>query len=465
LTAGACLARLPVVLWAWRRVPASADGFYYHRLAERLAAGHGYTWLWPDGAVTYAAHYPVGYPAWLAASYAVFGAQVEVAMVGNALGGALAVFFVHRILARFRRRGLAAVGACLVALHPALLMYTPAVMTEGWVATLLVASVWLVLRIREARGDRRRRAIAWCALGLCLAASSLVRPQCLLLAPMFGGLAALPAGSREVANRWRRAAMGGCLATALCLVLIAPWTLRNCERMGRCSLVSANGGWNLLIGTQAAGRGAWSPLVVPAACRSVFDEAEKDRCFMSAARQRITDEPGAWLRMAPAKLAATFDYGGAAGWYLHEAAPTLFTARHKWWLGIVETIYQRLLLACAWLASCRPARRRRERGRTPGASQLLLYAAAVLAVSPYAWLSVLLGTCGMLLRRPSIAGRPVVYGAFLAALLSVACVHVLFFGAGRYALPLLPLVAVLAALGAARLAAAFRGRVFRHPQV
>ena len=51
---------------ARRAFPRSEDGHYYDVLARRLAAGQGYTWLWPDGAVTYAAHYPVGYPAMLA---------------------------------------------------------------------------------------------------------------------------------------------------------------------------------------------------------------------------------------------------------------------------------------------------------------------------------------------------------------------------------------------------------------
>ena len=59
----ALAARLAVVLWAATSIPASADGTYYDRLAQRIASGQGYTWLWPDGAVTYAAHYPVGYPA------------------------------------------------------------------------------------------------------------------------------------------------------------------------------------------------------------------------------------------------------------------------------------------------------------------------------------------------------------------------------------------------------------------
>ena len=60
IAAIALLARLCVAVWAAPRFPAAGDGFYYDTLAHRLAQGQGYTWLWPDGAVTYAAHYPVG---------------------------------------------------------------------------------------------------------------------------------------------------------------------------------------------------------------------------------------------------------------------------------------------------------------------------------------------------------------------------------------------------------------------
>ncbi|HEV3192233.1 MAG TPA: hypothetical protein VGY54_17095, partial [Polyangiaceae bacterium] len=67
--------RLAEVAWARGRFPPVEDGRYYDLLARRLATGAGYTWLWPDGAVTYAAHYPVGYPGILAAAYAAFGAS------------------------------------------------------------------------------------------------------------------------------------------------------------------------------------------------------------------------------------------------------------------------------------------------------------------------------------------------------------------------------------------------------
>src|SRR5215469_11029560 len=120
-------ARLAAVHWAGDRFPAVEDGHYYFTLAARLATGRGYTWLWPDGAVTYAAHYPVGYPALLAGAFGFLGTSVGVAMVVNAVVGSAAAWGAHAMVdgpGVPRWRPLAA--GLAVALHPALVAYTPA---------------------------------------------------------------------------------------------------------------------------------------------------------------------------------------------------------------------------------------------------------------------------------------------------------------------------------------------------
>src|SRR5512144_589034 len=99
LAAAALLTRLVFVLWAASRFGPAEDGKFYHVVAGRIARGLGYTWLWPDGAVTYAAHYPVGYPALVGAVYAITGPVPGAAMALNAVLGAAAVFAVHRVSA------------------------------------------------------------------------------------------------------------------------------------------------------------------------------------------------------------------------------------------------------------------------------------------------------------------------------------------------------------------------------
>src|SRR5262249_28630579 len=150
----------------------------------------------------------------------------------------------------------AALGAALfVALSPALVLYTPALMTEGLVATGLVALAWLSLVIADAARDSARA--FWVMLVLVGAAVTLGRPPSVLLMPLFGWVAA---GSRAPLRRRLGSAL---MATALTVAACLPWTARNCARMDRCVFVSANGGWNLLIGTFPEGQGAWVGLDGP----------------------------------------------------------------------------------------------------------------------------------------------------------------------------------------------------------
>ena len=117
----ALVARLAVIAWG-HDFPPAGDGTYYDTLARRIASGQGYTWLWPDGTVTYAAHYPVGYPALVSLGYRIFGPYSVVAMVENALLGALSAAAIHVLAgAATRSRARALAAGLVVALHPALI--------------------------------------------------------------------------------------------------------------------------------------------------------------------------------------------------------------------------------------------------------------------------------------------------------------------------------------------------------
>lgn len=462
VAAVALAARALVALWGASRFPPIADGAFYHVIATRVAEGRGYTWRWPDGAVTYAAHYPVGYPGALGVVYALFGASPGVAMGLHAVVGALGALAAAELgrLAALgtgleRRASLAA--GLLVALHPALVLYTPALMTEGVTGALLVIALALAARLAQGA-----RVVTLAALGLSFGVATLVRPQNLALAPLVAALAAL-AGRGSTAThaaagapldrqpswaRLRRAAAFATVATALALAVCAPWTLRNCERMGRCALVSVNAGWNLLIGTDPEGRGGWAPVRVPEACREVWDEAGKDACFGREGRRLIASAPGAWLGLAPDKLAATFDYSGAAPWYLHDSNGAVFTERHKLALGAAETVVVRasllVSLVALGLAALALAGPRRALGLGLALVGCLF---CVLTHGFVAWLALaaLAVVVAPALARPFL---PLVTALVIAA---TALTHVVFFGGGRYSLVLVPTLSALAGLSAALL--------------
>jgi hypothetical protein len=429
----ALTARLGLVAWAHARFPAAGDGFYYDTLARRLAHGDGYTWLWPDGAVTYAAHYPVGYPALLATAYALFGASAGVAMLMNALLGSLGAAAMHRLALRAMPARNALAAGLVVALHPALLPYTAALMTEGVTASLLIVAAAFA---SAARGSTRGHLFRVGA-GLVLGVAILVRPQCLALGAILGALSVRWENGEGVAlrKRFTGAAIVLGVAVAVCL----PWTVRNCVRMQRCALVSVNGGWNLLIGSQTR-EGGWSEVVVPPPCRNVWSEAGKDVCFERAAREAIVADPLRWLGRVPAKLAQTFDYIGASPWYMHLSNAEAFDEHAKVLHGSVETFGTRVLLAVALFAGARlPGPRRRAR----------IVAACVglaFALTVHAWVAYLLLAGVLFLRgRRALLGGGLLAPWTAALIVVTAATHAVFFGAGRYGLVVLPFVGALAA--------------------
>lgn len=415
----ALVVRALLVWWAKDRFPPTDDGAFYHVVAQRIAHGAGYTWLWPDGVITYAAHYPVGYPALLGLAYAAFGSRLLVAMAVNAVLGACAVFAAHRSVIRVGTRRQALIAALLVSLHPGLVFYTPALMTEGATAALLVVAVWLSVRVGSGRGWPGRLVV----LGVCAGVLTLMRPQLLAMAPFLGFFAHDRAETRY-GSRARRALFVTGLAIFLCL----PWTIRNCARMDRCVFVSANGGWNLLIGVAAEANGSWIPIegaTVPPACRNVFGEAEKDRCFGQAALARIRRDPLGFLALAPRKLSVTFDYFGAPGHYLHSSNAAEFDEGRKVRLGIVETVWERLVLLFGIVA----AARLRQSGR--GLRLIGAVPAALFAMLRAGWLGYLGFAATVALSGKELLKRPL-SGLSASLILTTAGTHAVFFGAGRY---------------------------------
>jgi hypothetical protein len=205
-------------------------------------------------------------------------------------------------------------------------------------------------------------------------------------------------------------------------------------------VVSANLGWNLLIGATPGANGTFVPIAgdsVPTECRTVFGEASKDACFTRAALALIRSEPGRWLGLVPKKLAYTFEYAGAAGWYLNVANPQAFPERTKLGVGVAETVFQRSLVLGALLALV----------RVPGPRPRFRKIAGVLSglalLSPFSWLAhvglvVLALSLGRTLgRHPPAALAAAVTGATIVT-------HAVFFGAGRYGLPAFPCIAALA---------------------
>jgi hypothetical protein len=162
--------------------------------------------------------------------------------------------------------------------------------------------------------------------------------------------------------------------------------------------------------------------------------------------RRIRENPERWLSLLPAKLRATLDYTSAAADHLNESGA--LPSRHKMWLSYPEFVFQRLEFLLALVGAWwRPGSKGRPTGTALRNLLLVGGIAGFLGLGAFwGWLSCLL-LIAAVPRRLYVVGVGLgLYGVFATIL-----VHGMFFGAGRYALPLIPLAAPLAAVGFAAL--------------
>jgi len=368
------------------RAPYAWDAELYERGAQSLVRGLGFSCFLfgpqADPRVP-TAYYPVGYPAYLAAFYALLGVAPWVVALAGSVAGAGAVALAHRLSLRVASPVGALVAAAALAVMPGPVMFASVPMTETLWSALIALAVYAFARDE---GGVSPRALG--VGGLTLAAATYVRPQALLLA------VALPL---VTAGSWRVRALRALAVTAVALALVAPWTLRNCRAIDGCALVSANGGSNLAIGAVPRADGGYLALTADDGCRGVRGEAARDRCWRRVAWASVRRDPARWVRLGAEKLERTFHRETFPVDYLAVGRPELVSdARRRWGHALLSRTWQ-LALALGALGAAL-------RWRTMGAAGRL----AAVAI--------------------------VVLGA----------THAVFFGGDRYHLPMTPLVLVLA---------------------
>ncbi len=430
------VAALAPRLWvalAWAGEPVW-DGHYYDFGARRIAEGHGYSddlsiagrLVWHPWC-----HYPVGYSAFLAAFYRVLGASHAVAGLANALTGATLAVATWALASHALPRARARAAGILVAAHPGMIVQAALVMSEPLAALLVVTAFWLAVRDRNPWSGTVRGALA-------LGVGAFVRPQALLCAPFLGCMLRGRA-------RWAAAAA----ACALALVVVLPWTARNCRVMDGCALVSTNAGWNLAIGAFSRATGRFETLRSSDGCSDVTGQVQQDRCWMRYGLAQIAARPWRWAALVPAKLGYTFDHESFAIEYLHEARPEAWPEGRRVAARGVTTFAHRLLVAAAALGAIAfPLARRGREAVVQGAALAVVCGLVGLAFSsddPSFWPLALMA--GVLPWAP-LPGRPPSPPAMrlgAALLLTTAATHAVFFGEDRYHLVLTPVLALMAA--------------------
>ncbi|MCA9625165.1 MAG: hypothetical protein KC731_39350, partial [Myxococcales bacterium] len=300
--------------------------------------------------------------------------------------------------------------------------------TEPAAATFVVLAAWLA----AALGHRRwGLAAAAAVLGLGI----LIRPQSLLCAPL---LPLLPQGAAPL----RKLIARGAAATGVAILVVLPWTYRNCRVMDGCAFVSTNAGWNLAIGAFPRATGRFSGLSGDDGCRIVTGQVQQDRCWMRMGLSWIAADPGRWLGLVDDKLAYTFDHESFAIGYLGEADPTAWPEeRKRLGRGVASWSHRALLALATFGVVPGPSRKRPASLLTPVALGLVAFYAAATPTHPFWPLAILLVLVAALRVRALDGVRLFAAGQVL----TVALTHAVFFGEDRYHMVLTPWLALLAA--------------------
>jgi len=371
-----------------------SDFATYDELARFWIAHGEYT----DGTQA-TAYFPPGWPFLLSRLYLVFGQNPYAGIVANVVLGVATVYLTWRLVRHIWGEFPARWAAVIVAILPSEVMFANILGSEGLFTVLFLLAL-LFLLPRPTSG-LKPVALALGG-GVVLGLATLTRT----LSFLFPVILIVPYLIRHGASlralvRWA-ACVGGLL------LVTVPWMMRNEARVGRAT-VCTNVGVNLYIGNNPfSGVG--------------YNEPDHRVLFLKSARDEAHDDSAGWAR-------------GIA--YIR-ARPFAFLVR-----GTLKTAF---FLTCD--------------------TDALLFeigtAAAAGAFDRYCRLSLLMEACWMVfliagalgvvhfLRLPTWreAGGVLLLGTIFYWI----AIHFVFFGAGRYHMPIVPIMAAFAGLALVRTA-------------
>jgi 4-amino-4-deoxy-L-arabinose transferase-like glycosyltransferase len=305
LFAVALIVRLGVVA-ATPNYVAVHDDKDYDRIAWAMASGLGYPPIHTRTHKVYAdAYRPPLWPAALGSVYAVVGHHVLAGRLLAATLGALGVLALVWVARRLLGPRPAWWAGAIGAVYLPLALVSSVLVSETLFVLCELVALALVLEAR-----RRPRPLAWLwASGAFVGLAWLTRVNGVLLLAAVLPLAALP----------RRRLVGPAVALAACVLVVAPWTIRNAVELHAFVPVSTESG-TTLAGTynsttmhRKSARGAWMMLrytsIAPLAKRRLPPE-QRDVLLRNAALRFILHHPTYPLVVAAENLRRWLNLAG-----------------------------------------------------------------------------------------------------------------------------------------------------------
>ncbi|HXY11239.1 MAG TPA: glycosyltransferase family 39 protein [Terriglobales bacterium] len=226
-------------------------GYEMGRIGYSLALGQGFSNPF-HGITGPTAWEPPLYPLLIAGVFRIFGiytaASALVLLSLNSLLAALTTLPIFSIAKRSFGEQVAVWSAWTWALLPSAIFWSTRWVWETSLAALLLALLFALALALEARDGLK----PWLVFALVWAIAALTNAALLSLLPIF----TLWAWYRR-AKQGRRSLAGVLAASAVFVVCLAPWLVRNYRTFGRIILVRSNFGAELRLGNGPGADGKW----------------------------------------------------------------------------------------------------------------------------------------------------------------------------------------------------------------
>jgi hypothetical protein len=300
-------------------LPGTADQHSYHALAQRVLAGHGFSFGEPWWPATRAnaptAHWSYAYTFYLVGVYGLFGVNPLAARLIQAiLVGLLQPLLAYRLARSLYRPDVALIGAGLMAVYAYFVYYGAALMTESFYFVAVLAALYFAVGLSGRPPGEESPApsrTAWdLGLGLSLAAAVLLRQVIVVFIPiLLAWLIVASRGRVPLGRSLRSAATAG----AVLVVCILPFTLYSSARFGRFVPLNTNAGFAFFWANHPIHGTSFQSILtqanygelLPPELRSL-DEAALDRALLGRGLGFVLDDPVRYLRLSLSRVADYF---------------------------------------------------------------------------------------------------------------------------------------------------------------
>lgn len=282
----------------------------FDTLAWNLVTVHQFTL---DG-VNPAAHVGPLYPTVLAVFYSIVGHRPEWVPMLHVLFDLGSVWCIYRVGTTLWGSRVGAWTAALVFLYPTYWTFDPRIRSEA-LLTLLV-SLWLWATVLCGRSPSRHR---YAFLGIAAGLSILCKPVVLVLALFLVGLIWI--GTDHLLQKMAYAVVYG----ATCAVLVLPWSVRNYIMLHQFIPVSSGMGVGLWMGSDPVSRGSWpmaperelaiweSAGITPLPYAYAMYDAQIDQLLREKGLNRISADPVGYVGLT---LTRVWDFWIGNSFYL-----------------------------------------------------------------------------------------------------------------------------------------------------